>query len=138
MPTCREKLIQALKAGKRADCFDDKTVAKEGEGKLTIINRGKPHKTICRVHIDDCLIRGTTTKRCDYLFKICETEQYLLVEFKGSDVVSAFPQLIATFQYLKKKLAAKPDQFEGVIVASRYVPAADQKIRKLREACQES
>ena len=133
MLACRKELIQLLKAEGQANCFDNKTVAAEGEGKFVIINKGKPRKTICRVHIDDCLIKGTTTKRCDYLFKVCETKRYILIEFKGSDVKSAFPQLISTFQYLKKKLTAKPDRFEGIIVASRYVPAADQKIRRLRE-----
>lgn len=103
---CRKQLMQKLEAGERAGCFDDSMVAKE-KGKEFRINN-KSQKTICRVHIDGCLIHDNRGKRCDYFFKICETKQCYLVELKGSDIDEAVQQIIHTFDLLNSKLNLPP------------------------------
>ena len=131
MPTCRKELIKALGAKEQAKCFDNKTIAKEQGKEFKIQNRSK--KTICRVQVDGCLIKARDTKKCDFLFKICETEHYILVELKGSDVTSAFPQIVSTLDYLKDKLGTTSQQVEGFIVSSRVPKAASERIRQLKK-----
>ncbi len=128
---CRNALIHALSAHKKAKCFDNATVTKEKGKEFRLQNKSK--KTVCRVHIDDCLTRDKRTKRCDYLFKICETENHFLVELKGSDVDHAVNQIISTFDFINKKLKLPPKYFEGVIVSSSIPRAAEQKFRILKE-----
>lgn len=130
---CCKELIDALGAKKQANCFsENKNVAKENDSKFTVINQGSPRKTICRVSVDDCLLR-TKTKKCDYLFKVCETNKYLLVELKGSDVKSAFPQIKSTFDYIKDKLKVLPTQCEGFIVSHNVPKGANREINRLKE-----
>lgn len=130
---CREELIHALDAKKKAACFDDSTVAKEKGKEFRLHNKSK--KTVCRVRIDDCLIKDKRSKRCDYLFKICETEHYFLVELKGGEVDEAIKQIISTFDFINKKLKLAPEHFEGVVVSSSIPRAAEQKFRALKEKC---
>jgi len=130
---CRKQLMKTLDAGGKAGCFDDSTVAKE-KGKEFRINN-KSQKTICRVHIDGCLIYDNRGKRCDYFFKICEMEQCFLVELKGSDVNEAVKQIIHTFDFINRKLKLPPKNFEGIIVSSGIPRAAEQKFRTLKEKC---
>ncbi|MGD1892811.1 MAG: hypothetical protein ACFB15_19775 [Cyclobacteriaceae bacterium] len=126
---CRKQLIEALKASKKSECFDNSTVAEENGKKFHLENKSK--KTICRVKVDGCLIDNQRTKRCDYWFKICETEQHFLVELKGTDVSKAVEQIISTFDFVNRKLELSPERFEGIIVSSA-VPKAEQKFRALK------
>ena len=131
MPTCREKLIKVLGASEQTSCFDSRTVAEEKKKKFRIENKSR--KTICRVQVDGCLINDHTIKKCDFLFKICELERYLLVELKGSNVEEGFAQLISTFRYLKNKLGVESKHFEGFIVSTQVPRAANLKVRNLKE-----
>ncbi len=130
---CRKQLIQTLKAEEKSGCFDNSTVAKEKGKEFRIIN--KAQKTICRIHVDGCLIRNNQGKRCDYFFKICETEKSFLVELKGTDISEAVRQIISTFDFLNNKLKLSPDNFEGIVVSSSVPHAAEQKFRSLKEKC---
>ncbi len=73
MTRCCKGLVENLKAEKQSVCFDSKTVAKEQGKEFRIINKSK--KAICGVRIDDCLIKSKSTKKCNFLFKICESER---------------------------------------------------------------
>jgi hypothetical protein len=130
---CRKQLIEALKASKKSKCFNSSTVAEEHGKKFRLENKSK--KTICRVTVDGCLINDEHTKRCDYLFKVCETEQHFLVELKGTDVSKAVEQIISTFDLVNKKLKLDSRHFEGIIVSSSIPRAAEQKFRVLKEKC---
>lgn len=130
---CRKQLIKALGAEEKAACFDNSTVAKEKGKEFRLENKSK--QTICRVKVDGCLINDKRTKRCDYLFKICETDKHLLVELKGNSSLSqAVTQITRTFDFINHKLKLSPRDFEGVIVASK-VPRADLRFRKAQEQC---
>ena len=130
---CREALITALGADDKAECFDNSTTAKEKGKEFRLENKSK--KTICRVKVDGCLIDDKRTKRCDYLFRICETEKYFLVELKGNSSLSdAVIQISRTFDFINERLKLSPQYFEGVIVASK-VPRANLKFRKVQEKC---
>ena len=85
------------------------------------------------MRIDDCLIKLKDIKKCDFLFKICESERYLLVELKGSNVEDGFAQLVNTFRYLKDKLGIESKHFEGFIVSTQVPRAANLKVRRLKE-----
>lgn len=131
MTRCCKNLAKDLEAENHSDCFSAKTVAAE-EGKVfRIANKSK--KAICRVRIDGCLIKSKSTKKCDFLFKVCESERYLLVELKGSNVEDGFAQLISTFRHLKDKLGVEPGHVEGFIVSTRVPRAANLKVRRSKE-----
>ncbi len=131
MTKCCRDLAKGLKAEKQSDCFSAKTVAEEQGKTFRIVNKSK--KAVCRVRIDDCLIKSKDAKKCDFLFKICESERYLLVEFKGSNVEDGFAQLVSTFRYLKDKLGVEPKHFEGFIVSTQIPRAANLNVRRLKE-----
>lgn len=133
MPMCRDELIELLGAHKKADCFSDSTVAKEKGKEFRLENKSK--RTVCQVRVDGCLIDDKRTKRCDFLFKVCETEIHYLVELKGADVNKAVEQIVHTFEFINKKLKLPPKHFEGIIVSSSIPRAAEQKFRTLKEKC---
>ncbi len=124
-------MIESLDAKEYSDCFSAKTVAEEQGKTFRIINKFR--KPVCRVRIDDCLIKSKDVKKCDFLFKICESERYLLIELKGSNVEDGFAQLVNTFCYLKNKLGAESEHFEGFIVSTQVPRAANLKVRRLKE-----
>lgn len=130
---CREELIKAFRAGKKKTCFESSTVAEEKGKKFEL--RNKSRKTVCRVKVDGCLINDHKTKRCDFLFKVCETETHFLVELKGTDVDKAVDQIIHTFEFVNRKLRLPAESFKGVIVSSSIPRAAEQRFRTLKEKC---
>lgn len=130
MTKCCKDLAERLKVEKHLDCFSPKTVASEQGKEFRIVNKSK--KAICRVRIDNCLIKSRSTKKCDFLFKVCASKRYLLVELKGSNVEDGFAQLVSTFDYLKSKLEVEPEHFEGFIVSTQVPRAANLKVRKLQ------
>ena len=133
MQKCCKELVQALQAEGKESCFEKRTVAEENDKKFKLLNRSK--KSICRVKVDDCLIKDQNTKKCDFLFKVCEDEQYLLVELKGSDVQKAIAQIIATFEHINAKLNLPPANFKGYVVSSSVPRGAEQRFNRLKEKC---
>lgn len=51
-----------------AICFSRSTSAIENGKKFIFNNPNK--KAVCRVRVDDCLIKDKTIKKCDFLFEI--------------------------------------------------------------------
>ena len=126
-------MIQTLDAQDRKGCFSNGTVAKEKGRKFSIKNKSK--KTICKVRVDGCLLTESTKKKCDFFFKVCETERYFLVELKGTDVNHAVEQIESTFVALNDRLNVLPEQFETVIVSSAFLRGANKRFQQLRKQC---
>lgn len=113
---CCTDLIEAF--GKK-ECFEaNKTVAKEGGLKFSIEKKNDTIISTCKVHVDDCLIQGSTV-RCDFLFKICNTGNYYFIEFKGQDVKHAYKQIVTTIKALSPKLKIDKNNIFGIIVTNR-------------------
>ena len=128
-----EKLKQTLEVTSDNGCFATATSAKEGGKKFSFYNRS--NKSICRVHIDDCLITDKTIKKCDYFFSVKEDESYFLVEFKGIAVDEAIQQILSTYEIVNEKIKSDAQNFKGVIVSSSVPSATEQRFRKLQERC---
>ena len=128
---CCNQLIKILGATDSEGCFDNSNVAKEN-GKEFRINT---KKTLCRIKNDGCLTTSNTENKCDYIFKVCETSEILLVELKGGDFATALDQIIASYKKIYSKLIAGHPAYKGYIISSSVPAAAEQKFRKLKEKC---
>lgn len=127
------KLKQVLEVEPDNNCFETATSAREGGKRFSFLNITR--KTICRVHIDDCLITDKTVKKCDYLFNVNEDNLYYLVEFKGVAVDEAVRQIISTYEIVNEKIKQDAQNFKGVIVSSSVPAGTEQKFRRLQERC---
>lgn len=83
-----------------AVCFSLASVAIENGKRFAFSNVSG--KTICRVRVDNCLIKDQTIRKCDFLFNVEEDKRYYLVELKGGDVGSAIRQIESTFDIVNK------------------------------------
>lgn len=120
-----------IKLGGNSDCFTNSSSAIEN-GKKFIFKNTK-NKTICKVRIDDCLIKDKTIKKCDYLFQVEEDNRYYLVELKGQSIDVAVEQITSTYKILEPKIKSGPLNYTGVIVSSAVPKAANQKFKNLQD-----
>jgi hypothetical protein len=129
--SCCIKLIEDLNCSDKVHCFTSKTSAEENSKTFRIEN--KSNKNICRVKVDGCLIDSRSDIKCDYLFKICDTNEYFLVELKGREgIAHAIDQISSTYKIINKTLNLHKNCFTGFVVASE-VPGANQKSRNIIE-----
>ena len=128
-----DELKEKLDAIPEEDCFSISTSESEGGKKFSFINPDR--KSICRVHVDNCLIKDKSTKKCDYLFSVKEDSLFYLVEFKGINVHEAIEQILSTYEIINKKVQQQAHHFRGIVVSSSVPSATEQKFRKLQEKC---
>lgn len=102
------------------------------ENKITykLINPSK--KEVCKIRVDDCLIKDNQ-KKCDYLILCCTDQVAILVELKGGNIEDAFPQLDGAINFLLPHL--KDFKLCVRIIGSKVrTPAlqstAEKKLRK--------
>jgi hypothetical protein len=128
---CLDFLKTTLGAPGKERCFEHATAAKENGKEISI--RKPARLTVCRVKIDDCLITSQDSNKCDYFFRVCETEVNILVELKGLKILRAVDQIVQTFLVLNKHLKQEPKAFKGYIISSSVPSAAEQNFRKAQE-----
>ncbi len=121
----------ALGTPGKEDCFEHATAAKENGKEISI--RKPAHLTVCRVKIDKCLVKSNDSTKCDYFFRVCETEVNILVELKGKKILHAVDQIVQTFLLLSKHFKQEPKAFKGYIVSSSVPRAAEQTFRREQE-----
>jgi hypothetical protein len=129
--SCCTKLKNDLNYPDKDRCFSLKTTAKVNAKTFRIENNS--NKSICRVEVDGCLIDSIDVLKCDYMFKICETNEYFLVELKGTDVTHAVKQIVSTYDIIRRQLLLSANNFKGFIVSSSVPRAAEQRFRQLKE-----
>ncbi|TWI15646.1 hypothetical protein [Sphingobacterium siyangense] len=113
------------------DCYSNSSVAFENGKKFVINNRSK--KSICKIHIDNCLFKDNNIRKCDFFFAIKEDQKFYLVELKGQSLDDAVEQIKSTFDILNSKIKKRTQDFIGVIVSSAVPKAADQKFKTLQQ-----
>ncbi len=65
--------------------------ASENRSKYSLNN---PHqKEVCKIKVDNCLEKESSSKQCDYLFLSCNTLRAFFIELKGKDLTHAIQQL---------------------------------------------
>lgn len=117
--------------GGDAVCFSSSISAIENGKKIIFNNPG--HKTVCKVHVDNCLVVNQTVKKCDFLFDIQEGKRYYLVELKGKAIDIAIQQIVSTFDLVNIKIKTAPQNYTGIIVSSAVPKAANQKFKNLQD-----
>lgn len=128
---CLDFLKTTLGAPGKEDCFEQATAAKENGKEVSIL---KPsHLTVCKVQIDNCLVKSNDLNKCDYFFRVCETQVNILVELKGKKILHAVDQIVQTFLLLNKHLKQEPKAFKGYIISSSVPRAAEQNFRREQE-----
>jgi hypothetical protein len=126
-------------------CYSNKTSAKEGQ---TFSFKLKSKESFCRIEIDGCVDNSQTSKKCDYLFVRCATNDFYFVELKGTDISGAYKQLVSSIKTIQpkidlkkkpkdKKISLEKENIIGVI-SLRSVPHPQSiKLRKLKNQFRE-
>lgn len=126
---CCKELIKEL--GVPVECVSNSHVASENGKRLELqLTKGA---RACKVKVDGCVIKSQSIQKCDFLFKICQTNKFYFVELKGGDVMEAVHQIISTIQELEKKSKLKITNYEGIIVSTSVPRATESRFRKLQE-----
>lgn len=73
---------------------------------------------IKKLHIDNCLITGSNSTRCDYVVFVCSSKSCCLVELKGSNIDHACDQILNT-TILINNILNKCNKIYARVVASR-------------------
>lgn len=126
---CCKELIKEL--GVPEECVSNSHVASEKGKKIELTL--KQGVEVCRIKIDGCAVKSKSIQKCDFLFKVCQTNKFYFVELKGQDVVTAVKQILSTVQELEKKSGLKITNHEGIIVSSTVPRATEHRFRKLQE-----
>lgn len=131
---CCEEIRTAFDASN--DCVKNNVLqAKENGKKFKIQLKKGATDTFCCIHVDECLIKGTNSQKCDYWFRQCREKLAIkdyFVELKGSDVTHGFDQIVETIKQVRMKgNFLKKNVTYGIIVASK-VPQATG-IQNLKE-----
>ncbi|NJO18617.1 MAG: hypothetical protein HC877_23690 [Thioploca sp.] len=60
-------------------------------------------KCVCLIRIDGCMISRSETRKCDYLFLVCDEHEKsaFFIELKGKNLEEAFKQILSTVEKLK-------------------------------------
>ena len=77
------------------------------EIKSKVIFRNPDRHQVHKINVDGCVFERGDGKRCDWLIQVGYTDKSYLVELKGSDIPSAYLQLIITQEALKASLKRK-------------------------------
>ncbi|MEQ8971178.1 MAG: hypothetical protein RIE73_12380 [Coleofasciculus sp. C1-SOL-03] len=134
--------------------YPDCTVCSHGkkitaqENKRKYILNNPSGKQVCKVKIDDCVIKSQEQRKCDYLVIICQSdedevedghissgEDLFFVELKGKDLIGAVEQLTQTIEHFKSKITGKV--FARVVLSKVPSPKSIEvnpgviKLRKL-------
>lgn len=77
-----------------------------GKGKETTFKLLNPNKKVVdKFIVDDCLLLAyQRNEKCDFLFRVKESNNVFIVECKGSDILKAVSQLYSTLNILKDEL----------------------------------
>jgi len=111
------------------NCFEPKTSAEE-KGKSFRIECTDKTERFCRVHIDNCLIVKNDSIKCDYAFTRCSNKELYYVEFKDTDIIEAYNQIVNTI--INHFPSPKEKNF-GFIIATRITTASNRIIARKKE-----
>lgn len=117
------------KLGGDNNCYANASSAVENGKRFALNNRSG--KTICRVRIDDCLVRDKNVRKCDFFFSVNEDRKFYLVELKGQAITDAVEQIKSTFHIVNSKLNEDSTNYTGIVVSSAVPKGADQKFKTL-------
>ncbi len=126
---CCESFIEKLGTDDLKKCFSNLKIAEENKKRFEI----KSNSEVCRVKIDDCLVKDKINQRCDYYFRVCESGKNYLVELKGIDVVKGINQIISTYNLIKDRISDDPVNYVGIIVSSSIPKEGEIRFRRERE-----
>jgi hypothetical protein len=122
--------------------FEDKRtliVCEEKRTKITFHNA--TGKKVAKIRVDGGLIADETVKKCDYLLLCTEIKKAILVELKGTDVMTAIKQLSTTLdnETIKNPLEHYEKRAYAVVTvfprSNTGIQNAQDKFRKNHKEC---
>jgi hypothetical protein len=120
--------------------FEDQRVfivCKEKRTKITFHN--PTMETTAKIKIDGCVITSNSVKKCDYLLICAGLKKAILVELKGSKVMTAIEQLSATLdnEIIKTPLAPYKKSAYAVVtkISIPYTSIQNEQVRFIRRHC---
>lgn len=119
------------KLGGEGSCYSNESAAHENGKKFVLNNISK--KSICKIRVDDCLIKDKQIRKCDFFFSVNEDRKFYLVELKGQSIIDAVEQIKSTFNIVNSKLKEDAKNYTGIVVSSAGPKAADQKFKTLQQ-----
>lgn len=90
---------------------------KKSKCQYRYINRSQDVLSVYKV--DDCLIKESEIKKCDYLLLNCTKKYAIFIELKGSDIKVAIQQIMNTMERLKINFLNTEFQFHARIVLTK-------------------
>lgn len=113
-----------------AACYSNNGAANEKGKRFSFYNPSQ--KPICRVRVDDCLIKDKNIKKCDFLFEV-DASSYYLVELKGTDIETAIGQIVNTFEIVNERINVPASSYKGIVVSSGVPSSANQAFRNMAD-----
>ncbi len=116
------------------NCLTCKTKAEENKMTVEITNH---NLTVCRIEVDNCLIKDKNIKKCDFVFWISNNtiEKYFFVELKRPNKTEklndAFEQIKNTVSFFTDNIEIERNKITGIIV-NRSIPKSSPSINKLK------
>ncbi len=84
------------------------------------------HQKICKIKLDDCILKSEIEKKCDYLFLICGEEKKkkiaFFVELKGQKLLHAIKQIETAIDLLKIQLIENKEINSRIILSKANTP----------------
>ncbi|OQX98215.1 MAG: hypothetical protein B6I24_05955 [Bacteroidetes bacterium 4572_128] len=106
-------------------------VFKEKQSKFTIKNYGE--KTIYKITVDGGFIKENNIKKCDFVFIVCEKNDFYFLELKGANIRKAYEQIKSTIDFFIKKIEKiEKKNIFAIIVCSKKVTNVDLINKKLK------
>ncbi|OYU79117.1 MAG: hypothetical protein CFE23_15545 [Flavobacterium sp. BFFFF1] len=111
------------------DCGVRSKVAVEKGKRFEIVS----NEDFIKLRIDDCLVKSQQVKKCDFGFVRNSNKEFYFVELKGSDIDTAYEQIINTIDIFQRELIQipKPQRY-GFIVSSK-VPKSGTDVNNLKQ-----
>lgn len=122
-------------------------IAEENRRKYILQNPSG--KRICKIRVDNCVIKSQDQRKCDYLAIVCPSEDnaetesenqngsdLYFIELKGKDLLGAIAQLTQTIEYFQSEFKITGKVFARAILSKVVVPKnieTDARVVKLRK-----
>lgn len=127
-------------------CSNGKIITAEAKKRKYIL-KNPCQRRVCKVEVDDCVIKSSKQTKADYLFIVCtpeevkdenlkRSEQLYFIELKGRDFSHAVEQLLETIEHFKPQINQDQVFARAVLSKSPSVKSIenDAKVVRLKKS----
>ena len=120
----------------KEDCLSNGTTAEEKGKKFRIVMPKGHREQFLKIAIDKGLLKeiDLQTKKCDFGFIRCYSEEFYFVELKGnSGLKGAFQQIKTTVEHFRKTYSIPKEKISAFIVSAGVPKSANQQFAKMKQ-----